>query len=82
MPLYEVEVKQVSTVYYAVEAKDADAARTAWSRENYLSEFVDTEEVVNVIAEDDRFDDDVVFDESYDYEDEELADDDYLLSSN
>lgn len=82
MALFEVEVKQVSTVYYSVEAKDAEAARTGWSRENYLSEFVDTEEVVNVIAEDDRFDDEVSFEDSYDYEDEELADDDYLLSSN
>lgn len=80
MPLYEVEVKQVSTVFYEVEAKDAEAARTAWSREHYLSEFVESEEVVNVIAEDDRFADDAPFVD--DYEPEELEDDDYLLSSN
>lgn len=58
MALYEVKVKQTSTVYYEVEAPNADAAAEQFSRENFMCEFVDDEEVVEVRDYDDRFDDD------------------------
>lgn len=70
MALYEVAVRQVSTVYYEVEALSEDAAAEKFSRDNFASEFVESEEVIRVTAYDNRFDDDLLIDD-YEIEQED-----------
>lgn len=72
MPLYEVEVKTVSSVYYLIEAQDEDDARARWATGTENGEFVEHEDVVDVIAHDDRFeDDDEQLTDEYEIEQEE-----------
>lgn len=72
MPQFEVEVRTVSSVYYLVEAKTADEAAKKWSLGIENGEFIESEEVIAVIPDDDRFVDgeDTLTDE-YEIEQEE-----------
>lgn len=58
MPVFEIDVLITSTVTYIVEATNELEARNRWSQGWETSEFVESEEIVDVRNRDDRFIDD------------------------
>jgi hypothetical protein len=70
MPLYEVKVEQVSTVYYDIEAETEEEARANFTEGFMSAEFVEREEIISV-SYDEPFDDESdPFDENFEEEDE------------